>query len=223
MKADLPEIKSVNDFLDWKSTPGDDVEDINEKYADSLGWINTDVMYSFLGIYALGVWVYNADKFKVTDYYIFVKGTNQSIYSEKFIRNIQNDSSYNLSELNGEIESLINVYFSVGNVMPIWPGGNKEKGVTKGCFDLPELFFARYYNWYLALRRIYRGTLFLDGFIKKGTPKLKRYSCLREFLKTIDTPEKYKKFLYTVCNNIKNREADILEWIVTKNLMELNQ
>lgn len=47
--------------------------------------------------------------------------------------------------------SILPKYFDVGNVIPIWPGGNENKGKTKGCFDIQELYFAKYYDWFKAL------------------------------------------------------------------------
>ncbi len=54
--------------------------------------------------------------------------------------------------LNSYMEiSILPKYFDVGNVIPIWPGGNENKGKTKGCFDIQELYFAKYYDWFKAL------------------------------------------------------------------------
>lgn len=32
-------------------------------------------------------------------------------------------------------------YYSIGNIIPIWPGGNENRGKF-GCYDLPEFYFS---------------------------------------------------------------------------------
>ena len=221
MSFDILKVKTVDEFLQWKSSSQKGIEEIYAQVTlNDLGWGNTDVMYSFLGIYAIGVWVYNKDKFRVTNYYIKENGKRQSIYSYDFIKKIQNDDSYDLKELNEKFRDFIEVYSSLGNVMPIWPGGNKEKGKTQGCFDIPELYFNKHYEWFLALRQIYRNNICFDGIINKRTPQKQCYRSLQDFLKTVETPEKYEELLDKVVSNIKTREKEVNNFIELRRSME---
>lgn len=42
-----------------------------------------------------------------------------------------------------ELLDFLKLYYSIGNVIPMWPGGNEVRG-KKGIYDLPELFFNMY-------------------------------------------------------------------------------
>lgn len=54
---------SYNDKIYYRlSTKGESFEDINREKTDILGWDYTDVLYSFLGIYVIGVWAYCNNK-----------------------------------------------------------------------------------------------------------------------------------------------------------------
>lgn len=39
-----------------------------------------------------------------------------------------------------ELKDFLSVYNSIGNIIPIWPGGNESRDKF-GCYDLPELYF----------------------------------------------------------------------------------
>lgn len=211
------ELETVKDFFVWRNNPGKNVEKLNIKKTKYLGWKNTDVLYSFLGIYAIGVWVYNKEKFRNTDYMIFCKNSQQRIYSEKFLREIQTSTDYELNELNKQSEKLLRIYSLLGNVIPMWPGGNVAKGkANNGCFDIPERYFNLYYDWFLALRRIYKTNIFLDGIINMGTPKQNKYKDLTMFLESVNTPEKYIKFIDDICHNIETRNDKLNYWINEK-------
>lgn len=212
-KIKIEDIKTVSQMLDWKkSDPKDGVESKHKTITDKFEWSHTDVLYSFLGIYALGVYAYNKDNglFSVTEYQIKDKKYDTNIYSLDYVSSIQSDSQYELDELNEVIEDFIALWSEVGNVFPIWPGGNMARGKANiGCFDIPERCFATEYEWFLALRRIYKDTIHFDGYIDIGTPKLSKYSTLKNFLKTIDTPDKYKEFLKRICKIIEDRTYDL--------------
>ena len=200
-------------MLAWKkSKTKDSVESKHKEITDKFEWSHTDVLYSFLGIYALGVYAYNKNNghFYVTDYQIKDTKHDTNIYCLNYLYIIQSDSEYELNELNKYVEDFIACWSKLGNVFPIWPGGNKARGNAKiGCFDIPERCFATEYEWFLALRRIYKDTIHFDGYIDIGTPKLSKYSTLENFLKTIDTPDKYKEFLKRICKIIEDRTYDL--------------
>ena len=58
-------VKSGNDWFAWRATSkSQSVENRNaDRYTVVLGWENRDVLYSFLGIYTIGLWVFYLDEF----------------------------------------------------------------------------------------------------------------------------------------------------------------
>lgn len=120
----------------------------NNKKISNLGWGDyKDVLYSFLGIYTLGVYIFAKDKksrYSIGDDKIIrIAGTKRWLYSRKYIKGHLNE----FSELTNtkEIMDFAEVYNSEGNVIPIWPGGNEFKGKA-GCYDIPDIFFSKYGN-----------------------------------------------------------------------------
>lgn len=221
----IEDIKTVEQMLEWKASKSK--ESVESKYTDitgDFGWSHTDVLYSFLGIYALGVYAYNKKNlFTVTDYMIKEEGTGYNIYNLKYLSRIQNDPQYDLKDLNNKIIKFISCWSELGNVFPIWPGGNKARGKANiGCFDIPELYFAKEYKWFLALRKIYKDTLFFDGYINRDTPRLKKYKSLESFLQTIDTQEKYDAFLKRICKTIDERTEKLEYEYVLRKQIELS-
>lgn len=126
---------------------------------NKLGWGDfTDVLYSFLGVFVVGLKVYCGENKCANLLEIWAKnnkkGNYKIEYSWNFIRafieyyskevdgeenkkiKIAVDELINLKEIN----NFISVYSSIGNVFPIWPGGNVNRG-TKGCYDFPDIYF----------------------------------------------------------------------------------
>ncbi len=221
----IKNVNTVEKMFVWRTqTNKTDVEKCHEKETRKLGWNNTDVLYSFLGIYAIGVYAYNNGKmpFKITDF--LIKEGRKNIYNDKFLMSIQNSAEYNTKDLNNAIKPFLERYSKIGNVYPIWPGGNTAKGnATIGCFDIPELYFARNYEWFTALLRIYKGNIYFAGYIDKRKPKLKKYSSLKLFLKTVDTPEKYKVFIGSICEIIDNRTVDLIGELTFIDMMKAKE
>ena len=207
----IQSIRSVKDMLKWESDKNaKSVEQINASYLKPLDWEYTDVLYSFLGIYALGVYVYNKDLFETTEYFILKKGTTQRLYSLNFLQKIQNDDIYDLAFLNKDVLPFIEKYSLCGNVYPTWPGGNTHKGInTNGCFDIPELYFAKNYKWFEVLINMYKDTICLDQYINKTTLTLPQYSGLNAFLSSINTIKNYQDFIIRICNIIEERTEQI--------------
>ena len=202
-------------MLAWKkSKPKYSVESKHKEITDKFEWSHTDVLYSFLGIYALGVYAYNKNNghFYVTDYQIKDTKHDTNIYCLNYLYNIQSDSEYELEELNEYVEDFIACWSKLGNVFPIWPGGNRARGLANiGCFDIPERYFATEYDWFLALCFIYRKTICFTGHINSDTPKMAMYTSLENFLKTIDTPDKYNAFLDRICETINARTKELYD------------
>ena len=94
----------------------------------------------------------------------------------------------------------IKSYCCIGNVIPIWPGGNEARG-KMGIYDIPELFFNEYPNWTKELMRqnanavfepIVNNDLFVvsrhkehgNGYTIKGYDKA--FSSLSTFMECMD-------------------------------------
>ena len=141
IEVQLP-IGSVNEFLQWKTNNNiapASVEKCNSEYTELCGGEKlADVLFSFLGIYAIGVWVYNKELegiFRTDNNKIWVRtGSdnkyNQILSSANFLLMLQTEkiAGINVESLNETMNQFVKVYFKVGNVIPIWPGGNTLKG-----------------------------------------------------------------------------------------------
>lgn len=243
---------NVVEMLEWKLETSfsniESVEEENPRYTEICsGSSQADVLYSFLGIYALGVWVYNKKKNQdINDFQSEIrnklsermkKGINQHFYSTLFQLAIQdigeNDEIFNdaaegrvsaiksleinvdtLNE-NTELQTFISNYFSVGNVIPIWPGGNELKGKS-GVFDIPELFFAKYREWYNVLLDLTGNFAYLDKFNQDFNCNFEKYESLDKFLNSISSIEEYTKYLKHV-----NEIIDTRTNLINKNLFNM--
>lgn len=248
---------NVVEMLKWKLEKSQSVEEKNDKYTKICGGSSqADVLYSFLGIYALGVWVYNKKKDQdqdqdqnqdINDFQSEIrkklsermnnKEINQHFYSTLFQLAIQdigeNDEIFNdaaegrvsaiksleinvdtLNE-NTELQTFISNYFSVGNVIPIWPGGNELKGKS-GVFDIPELFFAKYREWYNVLLDLTGNFAYLDKFNQDFNCNFEKYESLDKFLNSISSIEEYTKYLKHV-----NEIIDTRTNLINENLLNM--
>ena len=128
---------TMSDFFAWKSQKGS----VEEKYINNpiiAKWDKLDTLYSFIGIYTIGIYVFYPEKCNRTDYQIRKKEDNKFFSTEYLSENYKK-----YSKLNKVIEDsgFISVYDSIGNVIPIWPGGNTDRGTRAQCFDIPEIYF----------------------------------------------------------------------------------
>ena len=237
--------KDVMDMLKWKlkidynDIPS--VEEYNKDYTDICGGTKqTDVLYSFLGIYALGVWAYNSEKIAkecvIKDNINLPDISRQHLYSSRFLYAIQENvdcvtkdtgmdddrvnkiKSLNLdvSKLNenDELKKFIENYFSLGNLIPIWPGGNRLKGQLR-LFDIPELFFSKYAGWYDLLLEKSTDYAFLDEFDEHLKTNISNYKSLDTFLDSISSTKKYNEYLEHVNKIIINR-TKLIEKLLEK-------
>lgn len=222
-------------MLKSKLKKRESVEEENLEYTKIFGGSSqADVLYSFLGIYALGVWVYNKKKDQdINDFQSEIRNKlsekeriNQHFYSTLFQLAIQDigedDEIFNdvvegrvsaiksleinvdtLNE-NDELQRFISNYSSVGNVIPIWPGGNELKGKS-GVFDIPELFFAKYREWYYMLLALTGNFAYLDKFNQDFNCNFEKYESLDKFLNSISSIKEYTKYLEHVNEIIDTR------------------
>jgi len=196
-------LETVKDFFKWKYSK--DFQSIEEKHCDiakKLKWDETDVLYSFLGVYVLGLRVMYPEKFSVTKHQIRTNVGKYSInaYSNKYVR----ENYQRFEKLNSlkQLKKFLECYMSVGNLIPIWPGGNVHKGTVANCFDLPEVYFNKDKNRKMtaALINTYENA-FLDEVINTKNTSLDYYLNMSK--------EEYLSFLNDIVRVIKSREKKI--------------
>lgn len=244
-KIELP--KNIIELLEWKNgkwkidkkkRQPKSVEDHNYEYTEVCGGKNrTDVLFSFLGLYAIGVYIYNKDndefknRFRVS-YKIFLLlddiedpssykhwyEKERILCDKSFLLEIQTKKDYNhnlkLDELNEVFNAFVEVYFKAGNLIPIWPGGNKEKGdQNKGFIDIPWLFFHKYYDWFELLRANKEEAICIDDSFAEYI-KNPRFNNLKAFLDDINNIEGYNKYLNECIDIINNRTTEITKNII---------
>lgn len=221
MKKKIP--NNVVEFLEWKNeknfTDLKRVEEMNSKYENICGGSKqVDVLYSFLGIYAIGVWVYNKDKpemFKIEKNKIKVSPNNdgkfnQILASKNFLLSLQykNDIPLEVEKLNSVMSPFIKNYFKVGNLIPIWPGGNTLKGnQNNGYMDIPEIFFTEFYDWYKILFK--EPNAFLTEFDKYLEENKSTMKNLESFLERICSEESYSSYIKNINLVIEKRTEEI--------------
>jgi hypothetical protein len=221
-EVQLP-IGSVNEFLQWKTNNNiapASVEKCNSEYTELCGGEKlADVLFSFLGIYAIGVWVYNKELegiFRTDNNKIWVRtGSdnkyNQILSSANFLLMLQTEkiAGINVESLNETMNQFVKVYFKVGNVIPIWPGGNTLKGnQNMGFMDIPGLFFYQFRDWYEILLDRKKELLCFEKDVEKFF-KQDRFSSLKIFLESVDTIEKYNSYI-DECIKIINDRTQII-------------
>lgn len=137
----------VNDFLK-NHLNKKSVEKYFENDINKLKWNYSDVLYSFLGVYVIGLYVFDKESkenhFRKSEKgVILLNDSTQRLYSNKFIiknKYYENEINESLNKLD-ELQNFLDVYYSIGNLIPIWPGGNENRGKF-GCYDLPEFYFS---------------------------------------------------------------------------------
>ncbi|MHB8130444.1 MAG: hypothetical protein ACYDEX_15750 [Mobilitalea sp.] len=216
--------RTVNDILEWKNDINRkncsiSIEKHNYDYTEKCGGYDmTDVLFSFLGIYAIGVWVFNKNidgLFKIEKNKIKTleeENSNchkQILCSKKFLLRLQNEkvNKISIDDLNKCLEGFADKYFNVGNLVPMWPGGNNLKGnQNNGFMDIPELFYRKYSYWYEKLNE------HPQAWLKEMNERVKnnRFDSLESFLLSIDSPEKYVEYINNAVMIIEDRTNKII-------------
>lgn len=157
-------MKTFEDIKKWKT--GRRNISIEEQLLDQtrkLGWDKTDVLYSFLGIYVIGLRVFYPDIFERTSYLVKAPdGTN--VYSNHYVFGTDNCLEYH--ELNNlsRLKDFIEIYDTIGNIIPIWPGGNIDRGRSY-CFDIPDIYFKKNEKMSKALISVYQYS-FMENIVE---------------------------------------------------------
>lgn len=216
---------NIKELLQWKSlykkgkNVPSSVEEYNIDYTNKCGGRKlTDVLYSFLGIYAIGVWVYNKDNqnckqelFSISNkiHTLNREGKKQILCSKKFLNDLQDDeiNGINVKNLNEYLEkTFVPVYFHAGNLIPMWPGGNTYRGnQNNGFMDIPEIFFHKYPFWFNALKQY--PNAFLDEMGMQIDQS--RFESLGSFLESVNGVEKYEQYIEDIVKIINNRSENI--------------
>lgn len=149
----------VNTFFEWKRDKKSSVEKKYREDTTVKTWQRIDVLYSFIGIYQIGIYVIYPESCRRTNYNIYPKFGGKYYDFAYLTEKISGTPRYmKYAELNKIIEDsgLIEVIDSIGNVIPIWPGGNIDKGARNYCFDIPDIYFGYLYpEWFDVLCQMY--------------------------------------------------------------------
>lgn len=205
----------VNEFVKKKKN----VEKVFKNKTELLGWEYTDVLYSFLGIYVIGLYAFDKDgekrfRRKQDGITIFAENTKNYLYSNKYIiEQCYYEKEYTsvkeLNELN-ELKEFLDVYCSIGNIIPIWPGGNESRGKFN-CYDLPEFYFLKdkIKPWRDFLSNKYDANLILNPYImgeKENDLVFDFKNGIVNFLDKLDV-DLYKRYLVHITKIIKERDT----------------
>lgn len=201
------------------------IEDTFRSKTKLLGWQYTDVLYSFLGIYVIGLYAFDKEQeenkrsFRRTDggTKIFVVKDKQYLYSRKIISEYIEKNEEILNALNNlqELKDFLDVYCCIGNVIPIWPGGNENRGKF-GCYDMPEFYFFnnKVIKWKDYLSREYDNCL-IDEIIKDTDNLFCFKDGLPKFLDDLSV-NKYKNYLIHIKNIITERDLNLNKILMSK-------
>ena len=194
---------TVDFIFNWKKDSNQQsVEEKNKSNTYVKEWKYRDVMYSFYGIYAMGLLVYYPDIFESTNCTIRLSKNNSGDKLYDYI--LKNHSKYTeLNELK-ELRDFIEVYDSVGNVIPVWPGANEHRGYKSKCLDLPDIYFKRHFKWTQHLIDEYPEAI-IENLHRSSYP-----DTMKDFLELMKIDGEYQKFLTYVIDKIKYRTSKLM-------------
>lgn len=200
-------LQTVEDFFNKKRKT---IEKYNYDKIAQLGWQCPDVLYSFRGVYAIGVFIYYQYLFRndvIVD--IILKetkdGAKQFLYSDKFLREHYTEFS-DVNELS-EIKLFLQRYYNIGNIIPTWPGANVNRGMSH-CYDIPNIYYKRHQK----LTKLIYGSIYKNVFLDKVF-KDNKYDTVEKLLKL--DKHGYIDFLRYVISVIEER-TDLLESVLRK-------
>ena len=196
LKKSKIELKSVEDFFKVKTT----VEKYNDRKIEELGWEHPDVLFSFKGIYAIGIFLYYREKFD-NNVKIDIKikdeknSSKQLLYSDRYLRKHYGDFE-DVNKLE-EMKKFLKHYYEIGNVIPTWPGANVNRGMSH-CYDIPNI----YYNRYSQFTEIIYGQIYKNANVRCFLQN-EKYDTVEKILNL--TKNEYKNFLKYVVSVITER------------------
>lgn len=177
---------------------GQSIEEKHEEQIKKLQWSRSDVLYSFLGIYQIGIYVYYPKKCNRTPYTI--KRKEGKFFDLEYLTTDERYEEY--EELNKAIieSKFITHIDCLGNIIPIWPGGNTDKGKMSYCFDIPDIYFKKNEKWFLLMKQLYPNAC-LDGIADREFST----DDGKQFLDKMNR-ETYPRFLKHITGVIQTRE-----------------
>lgn len=198
-------LQSVEEFFQKRET----VEKYNEDKIIKLKWACPDVLFSFRGIYAIGVFAYYRKRFTddvKTD--IMVKfengGRRQRLYSDKYLR----ENYKEFGDVNNlpEIKKFLGHYYDIGNIIPTWPGANVNRGMAH-CYDIPNVYYKRHAKFTeLVYSKIYSNA-FIEEILEND-----KYDTVEKLLKMQQNQYiEFLKYIVSVITNRNKQLQDILQ------------
>lgn len=171
---------------------------VEHKYIDFTrknGWNYSDVLYSFKGIYTLGINVFYPELVELRGRIIRPKGEGRRlVYSQAYLE--ANYSRFKKLNSLTELKFFIDKYEEIGNIIPIRPGGNVHRGQFQ-CYDIPNVYFND--PKISSFVESYNSSIVED---KNKIPNLKNYSI--DDLIHMDEAQ-YKNFLVEIVSKIDER------------------
>lgn len=171
---------------------------VEHKYIDFTrknGWNYSDVLYSFKGIYTLGINVFYPELVELRGRIIRPKGEGRRlVYSQAYLE--ANYSRFKKLNSLTELKFFIDKYEEIGNIIPIWPGGNVHRGQFQ-CYDIPNVYFND--PKISSFVESYNSSIVED---KNKIPNLKNYS-IDDLIHMDET--QYKNFLVEIVSKIDER------------------
>lgn len=202
---------TVKDWFDWRNSKKSSIEEQNSENEHIKEWRYKDILYSFLGIYSIGLWVYYPDDYERTAYTIRPVDSKKSnkvsinylCQKDEYGR----EKYFNYESLNNldELKAFIKVYDCAGNVIPGWPGENVNRGMGY-CFDIPDIYFRSkdVIEWTKILMAK-NMKAYLDEIMESKYP-----SDTKKFLDRMHKNEKeYSEFLQHCITIINNRDKKL--------------
>ena len=195
-----------------------EIEKQHAKECMSIGWgSHTDVLYSFKALFAAGVFIFGPDKSKYrgsTCKYINIDGQRQRLWSQNYLSILYTEhrGSRWMKALCKAIQPLADVYDSIGNLFPVYPGGNQYKG-SCGCLDMPDIFFhnrdIRSLEEYYTSQILGTDPLLSDVFDHPLVTVPKELFSLSE--------KEYEKLISSIVKRIRSREGRLRELLKQPN------
>ncbi|SFP59220.1 hypothetical protein SAMN04487928_10479 [Butyrivibrio proteoclasticus] len=207
-KVLVDNMNSVDDWFKWSESKGQSVEKARSNKVGTLQWEYPDVLYSFLGIYTLGIWSFYKDDQKqgISLSGIIIKNNEgHNLYNRKYLS--KTHRKYHALNETEELKTFIEHYSTIGNVCPTWPGGNEHRGKSH-CYDIPDVYYKRHERWYRELVT-QNPTAFLKDVVDSGFAVVET----SDLLERVDTPKKYISFLKHV-NHVIDKRNELLMKIV---------
>ncbi len=214
--------KNITELILWKNKKdnftNESVEEYNSNYTNLCGGTQcTDTLFSFLSLYAIGIYVFNKQMkdFEVSNKIYLLNREDkkkQLLASKKFISNLllnTNQDTFKLNDLNNIFNKFAEVYFKPGNVIPMWPGGNMMKGNQNcGFYDNTSIFFHRFPVYYDMLNNSVIPTFFNE--YSREYIMNSKFESLESLLKSMPATTDYEAYI-NECIDIINKRTDYIE------------